>query len=161
VASNETLCIWNALGNEPPATGYATLDQRNAHAILDFDAAATEGAMFSAVLPRNYAGGGITVTLTWMASTATSGAVFWGTAFERMNTDLDADSFATQVTGASTANGTSGIITTVALAHTNGASIDSIAVGDAFRLQVQRIGGNGGDTMTGDAELLTVELRET
>ena len=162
MASGNTLCTFTALANNPPTAGYATLDFRNNVPVLDFDPAATETAIFTGTLPRHYAGGGITGTLTWMASTATSGNVIWETAFERGNTDLDADSFATAVTGAAAAtNATSGIVTNTAIAHTNGAQIDSLAIGEMFRLRVQRIGGSGSDTMAGDAELVVVELRET
>jgi hypothetical protein len=162
MATGETLMVFTALGNEPPASGFATLDNRNNHPVLDFDAGATETAIFSGIVPRNYAAGGVTVYLTWMASTATGSNVIWETAFERMNTDLDADSFATAVQGAAAAaNATSGITTVTAIAHTNGAQIDSVAVGEAFRLRVQRIGGDGSDTMTGDAELVAVEIKET
>jgi hypothetical protein len=38
-------------------------------------------------------------------------------------------------------------------------TIDSLAAGDLFRLRVQRIGGDNADTMTGDAELVAVEVR--
>lgn len=161
MASGETLISFTALSSQPPTTSYATLDLRNSVPCVDFDAAATETTIFQGILPRNYAGGGITVSLHWMASTATSGNVVWETAFERMNTDLDADSFATAVQATGAANATSGITTTTTLAHTNGASIDGLAVGESFRIRVQRIGANASDTMTGDAELVACELRET
>jgi hypothetical protein len=163
MASGDTLAVFTALNNEPPATGYATLDTRNGHVCLDFDASADEFAVFRGVLPANYAGGGITVNLIWDGTSATSGTVRWSSQFERCNTDLDTDSFATAVTGGGTANGTSGITTTTALAHTNGASIDSLAVGEMFRLCVLRDadGTSGTDDMTGDAELFAVHLKET
>lgn len=162
MASGNTLYSWTALANEPPTSSGATLDFRNGQPVLDFDEASTETAIFSGVLPRHYAGGGVTITITWMASTATSGNVIWETAFERGTTDLDSDSFATAVQGsAAGANGTSGIVTQTAIAHTNGAQMDSLAVGERFRLRLQRIGGNGSDTMSGDAEVLAVEIRET
>ena len=106
---------------------------------------------------------GVTVTLVWMATTATSGNVVWSVAIERDDTatDLDTDSFATANTATAAAPATSGAPAYTTIAFTNGAQMDSLAVGEAFRLKVQRTGSSGSDTATGDAELLAVEIKET
>lgn len=163
MASGDTLITFSALANQPPASTYATLDTRNSHAVLDFDAAADEVAIFGDVLPRHYAGGGITATLGWMATSATSGNVVWSVAFERRDTgtDLDTDSFATANTATAATSATSGALVYTTIAFTAGAQMDSLAVGEAFRLKVSRTGSSGSDTMTGDAELVSVELKET
>jgi hypothetical protein len=49
------------------------------------------------------------------------------------------------------------LVTNVAI--TNGANMDSVAVGEAFRLRIRRDVTN--DTAAGDAELLAVEVKET
>lgn len=163
MASGDTLLTFTPLANQPPASSYATFDIRNGHVILDFDASADEQALFGDVLPRHYAGGGVTVTLVWLATTATSGNVVWSVAIERDDTatDLDADSFATANTATAATSATSGAPTYTTIAFTNGAQMDSLAAGEAFRLRVQRTGTSGSDTMTGDAELLAVEVKET
>lgn len=163
MASGDTLFVFSPLANEPPSASYATLDTRNGIPVLDFDAAADEHAIFGGVLPRNYAGGGVTVTIHFMATSATTGAVRWQTAFERMNTDEDADSFATANSGGTTVNGTTGIIATTAIAHASGAEMDSLAAGEPFRLKVSRDGDgtSGTDDAAGDAELVRVEIKET
>jgi hypothetical protein len=164
MASGNTLVVFGPNDNEPPSSNYATLDTRNLHPILDFDAATDESAVFSAVLPRHYGGGGITITLVWAATIATSGDVVWNTAIERMEaggTDIDADSFATANAATATTNATSGALTYTTIAHTSGAQMDSLAAGEAFRLKVTRDADNGSDTMTGDAELVAIEIRET
>jgi hypothetical protein len=163
MASGDTLCIWNALANEPPAASYATLDTRNSQPCLDFDGAADEEAVFSGVLPRHYGGGGITAKLHVRFTSATSGNAYWQAAFERKNTDADADSFASLKGAAGNPNATSGIETVVSIAFTDGAEIDSIAVGDGFRFKVHRDadGSAGTDDQTTDAELTEVELIET
>ncbi len=165
MSSGDTLATFSPLSNEPPATNYATLDTRNSHPTLDYDdSAASEAAVFSFVLPRNYNGSGITVYLHWAATSATTGNVIWQTSFEDVGTaqDTDSDGFATAVTLAAAAcSGTSGVCVITSQAHTNGAQIDSLAVGELGRIKVERLGSNGSDTMSGDAELMAVELKET
>ena len=161
MASGDFLLQWGASAGQPPATAYATTDFRNGRMVLDFDAAAIEGTLLYGVLPPNYAGGGLTVMITWTASTATSNVTVWGAAIERGNTDIDANSFATQQTANGTANGTSGIATTTSITHSSGANMDSLAAGEPFWLQIQRVATSGSDTMAGDAELWGVVVKET
>lgn len=164
MASGNTLAAFFPQDNEPPAANFATLDTRNGHPVLDFDAATDEDAIFSCVLPRNYAGGGLTVYLHWAATSATSGDVVWNVAFERIgegSQDIDSDGFASAQAATATASATSGNVDIQAITFTDGAQIDSIAVGEAFRIKVTRDANNGSDTMTGDAELVGVEIKET
>jgi hypothetical protein len=163
MATGNTLLVWRSADNEPPAANYATLDTRNGHLVLDFDDTTQEIAVFTAVLPRHYAAGGITVYLHWAATSATTGTVGWDVAFERIGAgsqDIDSDGFATaQTVTATTVDATSGNVKITNVAIANGANIDSIAVGEAFRVRVRR--DVASDTATGDAELLAVELKET
>ncbi len=164
MASGDTLCVWRAQDNEPPATSPAALTRRNGHFVLAFDTGATEEvAIFSDVLPRNYGGGGITVYLTWSAASATTGTIGWHTAFERIGDgqqDVDSDGFASDKTvTATTVPGTSGLTDITNVAHTNGAEIDSIAVGERFRIRIKR--DTSADDASGDAELHCIELKET
>lgn len=163
MASGNTLCVFTALQNEPPASNYATFDTRNGHPVLDFDTTTQEAAIFTGVLPRHYGGGGITVYLHYAMTSATTGTCGWDVAFERIGNgsqDIDSDGFATaQTVTAVTVDGTSGNVDIVNVAITDGANIDSIAAGEAFRLRVRRDVAN--DTAAGDAELIAVELKET
>jgi hypothetical protein len=180
MASGDTLIVFTPHANEPPATNFATIDLRNGHMVLDFDNTTNESALFGAVLPRNYAGGGITVAILWMGGSAgllrdaisggdvitplATGNVKWNAAFERHQLgtdDLDTDSFAAAQTVTSAAPATDGSVQSASIPFTNGAQIDSLAVGESFRLKVTRDAADAGDTMSGDAELLRVELRET
>lgn len=164
MASGNTLVVFTAQANQPPASSYATPDTRNAHPVLDFDAAADESAIFGGVLPRHYAGGGITVRLGWLASSATTGDVVWNAAIERHDddvTDLDADSFAAAQAATATTASASGETQYTDIAFTDGAQMDSVAAGESFRLKITRDADHASDTMAGDAELLTVEIRET
>lgn len=163
MASGDSLIVLHALGAEFPAANFATADQRNNEWRLDFDATTGETAYWTDVLPRNYAGGGITVYVHASATSATTGTIGWLIAFERIGDgqqDTDSDGFASdQTITAGTVPGTSGHIDILNVAVSNGANMDSIAVGEMFRLRVTRDVAN--DTATGDAELVCVELKET
>ncbi len=100
----------------------------------------------------------------WSATTATTGATRWLVSFERHQedvTDIDTDSFATAQAVNATAPATNGARAYDAVAFTDGAQIDSLAVGESFRLRIERDATNAADTMVGDAELARVEIRET
>ena len=166
MASGATLFIWTPLGNIAPASAYATFDTRNAHLVLDFDGATDEEAVFSGVLPRNYGSGGLTVYHHIAFTSATSGSVRLQGAFERIDAsslDIDADSFASFQSAGGTAPGTSGQVIVVAVAFTDGAQMDSVAVGEAFRYKLRRDadGTSGTDDIATDMELLRIEMKET
>lgn len=148
---------------EPPATGFATLDTRNEHPVLDFDAGSNEDIIFSAVMPRHYGGGGVTVYIHYAMSSETSGDIDWDVYFERIGDqqqDIDSDSFATSNNVENTTvPGTSGLVDIVNVTFTDGADMDSVAAGEGFRLKLRRIGVV--DTATGDAEALFLEIKET
>ena len=166
MASGDTLAIFTPLMNEPTASNYATLDLRNYHPVLDFDGATDEEALFTGILPRNYAGGGLTVYLHVGFTSATSGNAYWQAAIERMDDgtlDLDADSFASFNGAAGNPNATSGVMTLVTITFTSGAQMDSLAAGEMFRLKIRRDadGTAGTDDVATDAELFGVEIKET
>lgn len=156
---DKTLTYFTPLNNQPPASGFATLDTRNSIAILDFDDTTSESGMFIGILPENAAlASGVNVRIHWMATTATSGICRWGVQFEKMTSDLDIDSFdATVAESGSVTNATNGIPTITEIPCTG---LDSLAAGDLFRILVYRDSSDAvNDTMTGDAELIAIELR--
>lgn len=171
MASGDTLAIFTPLSNEPPSSSFATLDTRNERPCLDFDADADEEVVFTGIMPQNYDNTtGVTAHL-WTGSTTdqTSNVIAWEILFERViedSTDLDADSFATSAAGnrfeQTAPAGASQIahdIKTIA----KGATMDSVIAGDKFRLKIRRDadGTSQTDSMTGDAELYGIEIRET
>jgi hypothetical protein len=156
-SGTKTYAVFTPDNNQPTATAFATLDTRNSIAVLDFDDATDESAVFVSIIPEAASlGSGLKIRLHWMATTATSGNVVWDVSLERMTTDLDSDSFDTIASGTAAANGTSGILTVTEITLT---TIDSVTAGDGFRLKVTRDANNASDTMTGDAELVICEVR--
>ena len=164
MASGDTLLIFRPQDNEPVASNFATIDTRNLHPVLDFDATTNESAVFSAVMPRSYAGTtGLTVFLHYALTSATTGNTDWDVAFERIGDqqlDIDGDSFAAvNSVDNTTVPGTAGLVDIVSITFTDGADMDSVAVGEGFRMKVTRDA--AADTAAGDAELRFVEIKET
>ncbi len=163
MASGDTLAMFVPQHNEPPASSFARYDTRNSHPVLDM--ALTEIVIFSFALPRNYGGGGITVYLHYAMSSAAANDIRLDTTFERIGDqqqNLDSDGFdATGVNGSdTTVPGTSGLVDIVNNAHSDGARLDSLAVGEGGRLKITRTAVAGTDA-SGDLELCFVELKET
>lgn len=163
MASGDTLLVFVPQSNEPPASNPATLDIRNQHPVLDFDSTTNEDAIFSGVMPRHYGGSGVTVYLHYAMSSATSGDVDWDVAFERIGDqqqDIDSDGFAAaNSVDNTTVPGTSGLVDIASVTFTDGADMDSIAVGEGFRMKATRDAAS--DTAAGDAELRFIEIKET
>lgn len=165
MASGDTLLIFTPLMNEPPAAAFATLDTRNSHAVLDFDGATDEEAVFTGIMPAHYAATtGVTVKVHVAFTSATSGTANIEGLWELVTgLDIDADSFATMQDVGVTANGTSGIEVIGSITFTAGAAMDSVVAGSLFRLKIRRDadGTNGTDDITTDMELLGIEIMET
>lgn len=172
MASGETLLILTPLDNTPPATVYATLDTMTGTSspaesvpVLDFDDTTAEYADFYCALPRNYASGGLTITFAWSAAAATNTAVLRA-AFRRVaddTVDLDTTAFTYDynTTGALTPPSAVGEVAYDTLTFTDGADMDSVAVGEYFILRVGRAPADGNDTLVGDVSIHAIEIRET
>lgn len=172
MASGDTLLVLTPLDNTPPATTYATLDSMTGAStpaesipVLDFDDTTAEYADFYAVLPRNYASGGLTVTFAWSSSSSTATAVLRA-AFRRVPDDaedLDTTAFTYDynTTGALSAASVTGEVVYDTLTFTDGADMDSLAVGEYFILRAGRAPADGNDTLTGDVSIHAIEIKET
>ena len=164
MASGDTLLVFTPHSSEPPSSNPATIDLRNQHFVLDFDASTDESIRFPGVMPRHYDGNGVTVTIIWMSSTQVANDVVWDVSWERHQDDtfdLDADGFAAVNSVTDTAPNVCGEVSYCTVAFADGADMDSVAAGESFRLNITRDADNEDDDMEGDAELLRVEVRET
>jgi len=163
MASGDLLHRFQGVDGLPPSSAFASAVRRNNHYLQQFDATTEQALDFGDVLDRKYAGGGITVILSWMAATATTNSVVWEGKFERHDDeglDLDADSFGTAKTVTSAAPLTSGFLQYATLTFTN-AEIDGLLIGEDFRFRLSRKPADISDTMTGFAQLKGLEVRET
>lgn len=168
MASGDTLAYFNALNGEPPASSPSTPARRNGVPVYNFDDTTDESIEFGALMSRNYNGGGVTVTVGWMAATATGGSetISLDVAFKSFTDDaddVDTKSFASANNANPTAASASGEIQYTTIAFTDGADMDSVAAGEYFRLQVSRDadGTTSTDDLVGDMQLVFVEIKET
>lgn len=170
MASGNTLCVFTARDGVPTATAgavHTVLAGGSSPAegipALAFDSGTDESVDFVGVMPRNYAGGGLTLTLYW-ESTATSNAAVWGAAFRRVQDDAEdldtAHTYDFNTVTATTASA-AGEVDYATITFTDGADMDSLAVGELFALRITRDADNASDNMTGDAYLIAIEIRET
>lgn len=157
---DKTYAVFKASDNYPPTGNFATLDTRNAIAVLDFDDGATnEESIFISILPlyANVASG-LKARIHWMATTGTSGTCRWGAQFADLSDqDLDSYVFAAAVEAGNTTAATAGNPTVTEITVTG---IDFISGGKPYAVKIYRDSSDAvNDTMVGDAELLAVEIR--
>lgn len=166
MASGDSLCVFKPAMAELPASNHATFDLRNTVLVLDFDDSTDETAYFRGVMPRHYDGGGVTVSVRWAATSATSGSISLDAAFASISDDaddIDTLSFASTNNANPTAASASGEVDYVDIAFTDGADMGNVAAGEEFWLLIRRDadGTTSTDDMVGDMELIGVEIRET
>ena len=163
MAAGNTLITFDAGASSPPVAGYATLDVRNTHFVLDFDPAVNEAIHFEGVIPRHYTGLGITARVYWMATQGVGPGfvVAWQVKIEKHGhegMDLDGDNYTPGGAGGySTAPAINGQL---AYLDMNFSDVAGIVGGEHFRITVTRIANDPSDNLPFDAELLAVELRE-
>ena len=142
-------------------SGAAGAGTRNGHAVLNFDDTTDENVIIEGVMSADYSGGNLTVEIHWVAATATTGVGGWECAFETIadgGQDIDSDGFAAVQSGSDTTDGTSGVVTVTSIPFTQ-AQADSVAAGDAFRLDCNRDAGVGSD-LVGDAQVLRFAMEQ-
>ncbi len=172
MASGNTLLILTPLDNTPPATVYATFDTMVGTSapvenipVLDFDDTTVEYADFYCCLPSHYAGGGITLTFIW-SQALTTNTIVWQAAFRRVQDDAEdldttAQTYDYNKTGALTPANVVGEVAYDTITFTDGADMDSVAVGEYFILRVARLPTDANDTSVGDSSLHAIVMKET
>ena len=154
-----------------PATLYATFDVRvdgstpvAAMPVYDFDDTTVEYLDLYCRL-EGYGSGGLTITVDWSATTATTGDVLWSAAIRRIADDAEdmdaAHTFDYNNATADTAASASGERSRVTVTFTDGADMDSVAVNEYFILRVRRVPTDGNDTLAGDASIHAIIIKET
>lgn len=166
MASGDSLCYFTPLSAIPPASAFATLDTRNGYVVLDFDDSTDESIIFQGFMPLHYGGGGITVTVGWMATSATTGTISLDVAFMSVTDDaddLDTKAFASANNANPTTASATGEVDYATITFTDGADMDSVTAGEMFYMKVTRDanGTTSTDNLSGDMELVFVSIKET
>lgn len=152
-----------------PLTLFAAIDVRvggstPAEGVLvyNFDDTVVEYLDFDCLL-LNYAGGGLTWTIPWLAKTAIVDDVRWGIALRRFEADEeDLDAAHTYVytdAADSPAPSASGEYAYPTVALANGAPMDLLENGEKFIARIRRTAATA--NMAGDAQLLMPFGQET
>lgn len=132
---------------------------RNERPTLDFAEGVDKSVIRHNVLSSGYRGAGTNLKIEWAGKISSSGDVVWGVEVERVEpgvTDIDSDSFAAQRTVIASAPATGKtVISTISLTQ---AQADGWEKENSYRMRLSRVGTNGNDTMTGDAQILNVWL---
>ncbi len=163
MSADETLMVFDATSANLPivASHPAYIKIVNFRPVLAYpDGGVDYYTTFLSVTPYDYTNRGIEVRITWSGAISVAGDVVWSVAFEDCDTDHEmlSDDFAAALVNTETAPANNQVLTTI-LFFTNTES-DSLIVNRIFRLKVMRKGTDGGDTMTGTAYILRIEIRE-
>lgn len=165
MASGQSLCSASAESGYGPTGGTHAPYSENARGepVRLYGASTDAHHQFDLVLPTNYAGGGLTVDIYWDGESATSGSVVWNAAFERNNAGatMTSDNFSSAQAATTTTAGSAGVSSKTTITFTDGSQMASIAAGDPFRIRITRDADNGSDTMTGNARLYLIAIKET
>ena len=163
MASGDSLAEWTAVCGELATAPTASFNLINNQVLIDFDATTDEGVYFSGIMPNNYAGGGVTLLLIWTTASGTTGNCAWTAAFERQVSGavIASDNFGTPNTVFAGAPILVNSITYTSITFTDGAQMMFLGGGERFRILITRDANHASDTMTGDARLLHVGMRET
>ncbi len=160
-----TFFVGTPYSAEFPVSNFPALLLSNRRPVLAFDASTDETAYWTGIAPQGLAGTTITCVLTIAMASATSGTVGFQAQLEAITdgdaVDTDATTSFDSVnnSASTTVPGTAGYIKQISITMTNK---DAIAAGDYFRLSINRDADGSAitDSATGDAYLLSVELRD-
>lgn len=161
--TSKSLLLWGARGGWPPAAaGADATATRNDHEVVAFDDTTQEHYIVSGQIPEGVdLAGGVTVLVRWAAASATTGNIGWLADWERIaaaGQDIDATAFGSAFTiVAATVPAAAGVTTVTDVAFAQVDLPTGLTAGDFFRLRIAR--DTAVDTATGDAHLLSIEVR--
>jgi hypothetical protein len=158
-----TRAVFHPYAAEFPSASFPALLHVNRRPALAFDASSDETCYWTAIAPQGLSGA-ITVVVTYIMASATTGAVRFQAQIEAITdgdtVDLDTTtSFDTANSAGEGVPSTAGYASQVSITMTTS---DSLAEGDYYRLSLNRDadGTSGTDDATGDCYVLAVELRD-
>lgn len=147
-----------------PSANQARPDMIGTNPVVAFVTNLDRACVFADVMPQLYAGGNIEIRLTLAFASATSGNAMMRVGFYRLGDGegvLTSDTFTSGVVFTTIApHATAGTPKIYTQTITAGAATDDVAAGEAYKIIVERLGAEAGDTASGDLQLFAVELAE-
>lgn len=132
------------------------------HDVVEFENGVSDYVTIYGVMPVEYEGGNVDVTIYWASWTTTSGNVRWQVEPERLaegGNSTTTTSFGTPRAIDDAVQGTIGDISYATISFTP-AEFDNIAAGESYRIRLTRLGAHANDTMTGTAVAFGVTIDE-
>ena len=128
-----------------------------------FNDSTDQFVQWQTMMPKSFSGVNWALTLTWSAATATTGNVIWGVQVMACNSTIEdanaAGYAAANITSSQPTGSTLGSTVQTPINISNGDSATQPSV--LVKLRIFRDADNASDTMTGDAELLGVQMQWT
>ena len=153
-SSSKIIDKFTASSNQPPPSGFATLDTRSSVLVLDYDDTVTESGTFIGMIPETAVITGLQVRILWTATTATGNNCRWGARFADLSSSGINAPFDLGTEVNSAANSVSGRTSTADIFCSGTAGL---AANEFYRLLIYRNSADTvNDTMAGDAELVSV-----
>jgi len=160
MASGDSLLVFDSLSNRPPTVDYASVDLRSGFVVLDFDDTTNEAAQFHAVVPSHYGGGNLVAVLNWTSTTAITGNAKLRVEATRLPLGANLDTLpvvdgSSEVTSAAPAVSGELVVSQLPSMSTGG-----LVAGDLLLITLTRLAVDAADTLSGDVELVSLEVRE-
>jgi hypothetical protein len=137
--------------NVPPTTSPAALTKISEHLVVAFSGDGNATMVVHGYLAETYAGGSLSVQLIWTTNIITVLNVRWKATFERAEIDAlklsDTTAFGTATTITAASAGGVYLLARDSITCTAGATTDSLAAGEAYRLSITRTPGDALDTL--------------
>ena len=165
MATNDDLFQVTMHASNVESSAFASLDENNDQLVANFDDSTEERLLFGPFFrPRKYEGNGWTLRLMWTTATGNSGNVVWGAEARRLQDDDASNDLAgtydTQRTVTGDAPSAAGEVVYDEI-DLGDADLDGVLEGEAVQIRISREAANGSDTLTGDAQLIAIEIYET
>jgi hypothetical protein len=164
MASGDLLVAFLPGENDYPNSNSATIGRDVDYGYyLEHGDSSDDTAIFQALLPTVYGGGGITLEAVFLMASATSGSVVLGAAFQRLADGVDLSGTVSwdENTTTQAVPGSAETVEQATITFTDGADMASVAAGEPFRLRFRRVGSDGSDDASGNMRLLALRVKET
>ena len=160
MASGDSLFVFDPLFNRPPAANFASIDLRNGFAVLDFDDSTDESAHFLARLPSHYREGDLEAIVTWTTTSATVNDAKLKIQVTHLAEGDNLDSLPTVDDSEDLTLTAPTVSGDLVFTQTSTLEMGTAAAGEYLFVTLTRLATDVSDTLSGDIEVLSVEIRE-